>query len=163
DLAGPLEAGAGGVNVQPHGVNLAAGGLGQAVAGHSARVGFLARNAKHPFGYHPGVAREFGQTTDSFLRIRLAHDLRRRVILPARRRGGTVKFKMSELHTSPDRYDPVSFPEPAPSGEPRRPTANSRWVQRAVIAVTLALVLIPALWGFVPGEIARWHDAAAKE
>lgn len=39
----------------------------------------------------------------------------------------------------------------------------ARWVQWSVIAVPLALVLIPALWGFVPSEIARWHDAAAKE
>ena len=80
-----------------------------------------------------------------------------------RRSAVTVKFKMSEHHPGPDHYDPVSFPGPAPPGEPRRPAASSRWLQRSVIAIPLALVLIPALWGFLPGEIVRWHDAAAKE
>ena len=77
------EVGARFVHVEPDGVHLVAGGLGQAIAGDGADIDPLVRQAQGPFADHPGVAGPL-RHADDFVASGKPRGRRRR--RPSRRR-----------------------------------------------------------------------------
>ena len=54
-------------------------------------------------------------------------------------------------------------PEENGPEQPESPARSPWYLQWAIVLGAVALVLAPAIWGTYPSEIARWHDAAARE